>query len=412
MGLRVHTDFLQQMGTLRFGTSGWSYDEWLGVFYETAGESKLAAYSKVFNTAEIDSSFYRAPTKGMVLGWLRYSPEDFVFTAKVPQTVTHDRRIDVGKRAEEDLRAFCELMDPLNDAGKVGPLLLQLPPSLRFDPPVVQAFFEALPHRYKWALEFRNKSWLVPEAYDVLRQHGVAYTIVDEPLLPPDVHLTADFSYIRWHGRGNEPWYDYQYSEEELRAWVPKVEKIAEASDPVYGFFNNHFHGYAPENALQVLEMLGAITPAQAAMKSHIEDFRAGITRVAGGKYRAATLDAFSEGAPATPAMDTEVADALRAFLDAGRLDRAARIPDADVELTDEGEEVSARVKEYTVVVDMPGRTILHDCDDWSSRLVKREFCKHVAKAFLRMSPERALERLDRIRGERREWRFKVPDRD
>src|SRR3989475_11647592 len=87
------------LGTLRFGTSGWSYDEWLGVFYETASESKLDAYAKVFNTAEIDSSFYRAPTKGMVLGWLRYTPEDFVFAAKVPQTVTHDRPVDVGKRA-------------------------------------------------------------------------------------------------------------------------------------------------------------------------------------------------------------------------------------------------------------------------------------------------------------------------
>src|SRR5207249_5843015 len=96
------------MGTLRFGTSGWSYEEWLGVFYETASESKLAAYAKVFNTAEIDSSFYRAPAKGMVLGWLRYTPEDFVFAVKVPQTVTHDRRLDVAKKADEDIRSFCE----------------------------------------------------------------------------------------------------------------------------------------------------------------------------------------------------------------------------------------------------------------------------------------------------------------
>src|SRR3989442_1354666 len=163
------------MGALRFGTSGWSYEEWLGVFYETASESKLAAYSKVFNTAEIDSSFYRAPTEGMVLGWLRYTPEDFVFAAKVPQTVTHDHRLDVANHAEEDVRAFCELMDPLNDAGKLGPLLLQLPPSLRFDPGIVRRFFEALPHRYLWAIEFRNKSWLVPEADHLPRELPVAH---------------------------------------------------------------------------------------------------------------------------------------------------------------------------------------------------------------------------------------------
>ena len=397
------------MGTLRFGTSGWSYEEWLGVFYKTSGESKLAAYSKVFNTAEIDSSFYRAPSKGMVLGWLRYTPDDFVFTAKVPQTVTHDRRIDVRKNAEEDVRAFCELMDPLNDAGKLGPLLLQLPPSLRFDPEVVRGFFETLPHRYKWALEFRNKSWLVPEAYDLLRQYGVAYTIVDEPLLAPEVHLTADFSYIRWHGRGPDTWYDYHYSDEELREWAPKVEKIAEAADPVYGFFNNHFHGYAPENALQVLEMLGAITPPQAEMKKQIEDFRAGITRVAGGKYQAVTLDAFGDAAHVAPPADQEIADALRAFVDVGRLDRAARIPDSDVEIADEGDEIDARVKEYKVVVDFSKKTVLHDCEDWSSRLVKREFCKHVAKVFLRMERARALECLDRIRTDRSGWRFDVP---
>ena len=410
MGLKSPRIFpISAMGTLRFGTSGWSYEEWLGVFYETASESKLAAYAKVFNTAEIDSSFYRAPTKGMVLGWLRYTPEDFVFAAKVPQTVTHDRRIDVAKHAEEDVRAFCELMDPLNDAGKLGPLLLQLPPSLRFDPVIVRSFFETLPHRYKWAIEFRNKSWLVPEAYDLLREFRVAYTIVDEPLLPPDIHLTADFSYVRWHGRRKDNWYDYHYSEEELREWVPKVEKIAEASDPVYGFFNNHYHGYAPENGLQILEMLGVITPAQAEMKKHIEDFRAGITRVAGGKLQAMTLDSFADASAEVPPLDAGVADALKVFVDSGRLDRAARIPSVEVQVEVDKDEVRAKVKEYTVVVDFAKKTILHDCEDWSSRLVSRKFCKHVAAVFLRMNHQGALEALDKIRGERREWRFDVP---
>ena len=393
------------MGRLRFGTSGWSYEEWLGVFYRTATESKLSTYAGVFDTAEIDSSFYRPPTKGMVLGWLRYTPDDFVFTAKVPQTVTHDRRLDVGRKADEEVRSFCELMDPLNDAGKLGPLLLQLPPSLRFDPKAVKEFFEILPHRVKWAIEFRNRSWLVPEAYDLLRAHGVAYTVVDEPLLPPDAHVTAPFAYIRWHGHGRDPWYDYRYSEEELQEWVPKVEKIAEAADPVYGFFNNHYHGYAPENCLQVLEILGVITPVQKEMRQHIQDFREGVTRVAGGKVRATTLDAFEE----VPAMDTEVADALRAFMDKGRLERGARISAEDVEVSDEGDEVRARVGDYRVLIDFAAKTILHDCEDWSSRLVKREFCKHVAKVFLAMDRERAIERLGAIRSARSEWRFDVP---
>lgn len=393
------------MGRLRFGTSGWSYEEWLGVFYRTAAESKLASYAQVFDTAEIDSSFYRPPTKGMVIGWLRYTPDDFVFTAKVPQTATHDRRLDVAKKADDEVRAFTELMDPLNDAGKLGPLLLQLPPSLRFDPKAVKAFLETLPHRVRWAIEFRHRSWLVPEAYDLLREFGVAYTVVDEPLLPPDVHLTAPFSYIRWHGRGKDPWYDYPYMEAELREWIPKVEKIAEASDPVYGFFNNHYHGYAPEDCLQVLEMLGVATPAQKEMSEHIKDFREGVTRVAGAKVRATTLDAFEE----SPVMDTEVADALRAFVDKGRLDRGARISSDTVEISDEGNEVRARVGEYRVLIDFGAKTIVHDCEDWSSRLIKREFCKHVAKVFLSMDRDRAVECLGAIRGARSEWRFDVP---
>ena len=177
----------------------------------------------------------------------------------------------------------------------------------------------------------------------------------------------------------------------------------------MYGFFNNHYHGYAPENGLQILEMLGVITPAQAEMKKHIEDFRAGITRVAGGKLQAMTLDSFADASAEIPPLDAGVADALKVFVDSGRLDRAARIPSVEVQVEVDKDEVRAKVKEYTVVVDFAKKTILHDCEDWSSRLVSRKFCKHVAAVFLRMNHQGALEALDKIRGERREWRFDVP---
>src|SRR5438034_946207 len=120
------------MVRLRFGCSGWDYQEWIGPVYRNATESKLRAYSRIFDTAEINSTFYRAPSPGMVLGWARYTPEDLVFAAKVPQTVTHDRLLDLGKGADKALPAYCELMRPLLDAGKLGPLLLQQPlPRLR-----------------------------------------------------------------------------------------------------------------------------------------------------------------------------------------------------------------------------------------------------------------------------------------
>src|SRR2546426_59638 len=108
------------MVRLRFGCSGWDYQEWIGPVYRNASESKLRAYSRIFDTAEINSTFYRAPSPGMVQGWARFTPEDFVFAAKVPQTVTHDRLLDVAAGADKDLLAYCELMRPLLDAGKLG----------------------------------------------------------------------------------------------------------------------------------------------------------------------------------------------------------------------------------------------------------------------------------------------------
>jgi uncharacterized protein YecE (DUF72 family) len=91
----------------------------------------------------------------------------------------------------------------------------------------------------------------------VLRRYGVAYTVVDEPLLPPEVHLTADFSYFRWHGHGSPVWFDYRYSSTQLEEWAPKIRETAGKVKKFYGYFNNHYHGYAPENCLELLERLG-----------------------------------------------------------------------------------------------------------------------------------------------------------
>ncbi len=114
-------------------------------------------------------------------------------------------------------------------------------------------------------MEFRNLTWLLPstKTFSLLKQYGVTYTIVDEPLLPPEVHVTADFVYFRWHGKGEDIWFDYRYSEEELQPWVPKVQETANKVKKVYGYFNNHYHGYAPENCLYLLEKLGLLTDTQ-----------------------------------------------------------------------------------------------------------------------------------------------------
>src|SRR5207244_10683865 len=252
------------MVRLRFGCSGWDYQEWIGPVYRNATVSKLRAFSRIYDTAVINAPSYRAPSPGVVLGGARDTPEDFVFAAKVPQTVTHDRLLDLAKGADKDLLAYCELMRPLLDAGKLGPLLLQLPPRLRFQEATILRFLDVLPRDFTFALEPRNKPWMTMAAFDLLRAPGVAYTIVDEPLLPPDLHVTSAIAYLRWPGHGQDPWYNYRYSEEELKSWVPRVQQVASQAETVYAFFHNHFHGYAPENCIQVLRILGVQTQDQA----------------------------------------------------------------------------------------------------------------------------------------------------
>ena len=119
-------------GKIHLGTSGWSYNEWIGVLYETSRDSKLRTYSHVFSTAEIDSTFYASPSKGTIMGWLRYVNPDFVFTAKLPQIITHKKKLDLTKGVDEDVKRFCQLMAPLQQNGKLGCILIQLPPSLDF----------------------------------------------------------------------------------------------------------------------------------------------------------------------------------------------------------------------------------------------------------------------------------------
>jgi uncharacterized protein YecE (DUF72 family) len=251
------------LGNVFLGTSGWSYTEWEGPFYEKSEKRKLRAYSRVFRTVEIDSTFYRVPSKGTVMGWLRYSPSDFVFTAKLPKTITHDGMLGLKRDVAVALDGFLEVMRHLQLGGKLGCLLIQLPPKYDFNLENLEEFFKLLDPVFRYAVEFRHLSWMKNETWNLLRKYDVAYTVVDEPLLPPEVHLTTDFAYFRWHGKGQNPWFDYRYSKEELESWVPKVQDATGHVKKVYGYFNNHFHGYAPENCLQLIERLGLLSKEQ-----------------------------------------------------------------------------------------------------------------------------------------------------
>jgi len=379
------------------GTSGWSYREWVGPFYTEKDKSLLKAYTRVFKTVEIDSTFYRYPSKGIVMGWSRYSPEGFVYTAKLPKLITHDKKLDVAQGIQEDLGKFIELMEPLWLGGKLGCLLIQLPPKYDYKPKEFEQFLKILPRHIKFAVEFRDLSWMREETWTLLQKYGVAYAIVDEPLLPPEIHFTADFAYFRWHGKGTRPWYNYRYEKEELEPWVPKVKEATEKVKTVYGYFNNHYHGYAVENCLQVLEMLGVLSPKQAEAKNRVEDYFK-----TSAAFKEPKIEAFVEPS------ELDFESLLRAFLDAGKLKRAKGIKDDELRIDKETDErVEASIREYHIVIDFDARTILHDCADWSKMLPAKRFCKHIGKLLLSMDKERATNMLRKIYSQKEAWQFK-----
>ncbi len=276
---------------IRLGCAGWSYKEWIGPLYDP-DRSMLQQYSSIFDTVEIDSSFYKFPDEGTMLGLTRYTPRGFLFSAKMNQRFTHELRLKLDERAQTDLDSFCELLDPLLAKDKLACILIQLPPSLKRDDDLLQGFLAALPRRFNYSIEFRHPSWLIPNTYATLSKYNVAYCIVDEPLLPPEVQVTSDLGYIRWHGRGERPWYDYRYTKDQLTDWLPKVEEVRASTKQTLGIFNNHFRGYAPENCIQMMKMLGIAEEKHEAALKRIQDHIEGRTPPVEGEGM--TLDRFT----------------------------------------------------------------------------------------------------------------------
>jgi uncharacterized protein YecE (DUF72 family) len=275
---------------LYFGCAGWSYKEWVGPFYDP-GKSMLQQYSSVFDTVEIDSSFYRPPTEGTVLGLARYTKRGFMFSAKVYQKFTHDLRLKLNENSQSELEGFVQLFDPLLTQDRLGCFLIQLPPSLRKNDKLLEDFLSALPHRYDYVVEFRHKSWLDDAIWRILSKYETAYCIVDEPLLPPEIHITSSVGYIRWHGHGERPWYNYQYTQEQLQQWVPRIKEVQENTKRAFAIFNNHFHGYAPENCIQTMEMLGITQPKHQKTLKRLQTY---IERELAGLPPAGTLDQYA----------------------------------------------------------------------------------------------------------------------
>jgi uncharacterized protein YecE (DUF72 family) len=265
---------------LRLGTSSWSTPSWTGVFYPagTTPADFLARYAERYNTVEIDNTFYRIPTPAMVKKWGAATPEGFVFAAKVPQIITHEKAL---AGCQEEILQFLGAMEGLGN--KLGPLLLQFPyfnknafPSSTQFLQRLAGFLEKLPCAFHWAVEIRNKSWLTPALFKILREHQTAYTLVDQAWMPAiqqvlrtDDPLTADFSYIRWLGdrKGIEEittsWDKVVLDRTaDLQRWVEPVRHILAEGKVVYGFFNNHYSGHAPASLDQFQRLMAAPPPS------------------------------------------------------------------------------------------------------------------------------------------------------
>ena len=269
--------------------SGWKYDDpiekggWIGVFYPEKKTRFLKFYSDYFNTAEFDAVFYKEKyvlmSKGTFIGLSRAAPEGFEFSVKVPEIITHEKKLSIHQGALADFEKYLEMLEPLKAYNKLGAILFQLPPYFTVDDfSKIEPFLAQLPKGYDYAVEFRHASWQTECALELLRQHNIASVLTDSP--DPSLQflsnpvVTADHSFIRLHGRNHGYWYNYLYSKKELEPWVGKVNEIAKQTRKLRIYFNNHYAGAAIINAIQFEEMWGRkLSDDEKQVLQHAEQF-------------------------------------------------------------------------------------------------------------------------------------------
>jgi uncharacterized protein YecE (DUF72 family) len=253
-------------GTALVGTQGWSYPAWVGPFYPpgTRAADMLRVYARGFRTVEVDATFYATPAEPVVRGWADRVPRGFCLSLKVPQEVTHERRL---VDAEAPLSKFVERARLLGP--KLGPLLLQTPPDWTPSAAArdaLAAFLPILPQDLKWAIEFREPGWLDDATVTLLAGHGVALALTDGRWLPRARVLalaaepTADFAYVRWLGPDRRLT-DYSRiqvnRDRDLALWAGALVALRRRVRTVYAYFNNHFEGHAPASARAMQALLG-----------------------------------------------------------------------------------------------------------------------------------------------------------
>jgi uncharacterized protein YecE (DUF72 family) len=239
---------------VRVGCSGWNYPHWRERVYPKGCPTSrwLEFYAGLFDTVEVNTTFYRLPKRDSVARWVEQTPGGFVFAVKMSRYITHLKRLS---DLEGGIARFYERIEPLAESQKLGPVLWQLPPNFKRNDERLAAALEQLPTG-RHCFEFREPSWYTGEVYELLREHGVALVIPDSPRYPfRTLDLTADWTFVRFHHgsrgrRGN-------YSDTELDEWAQRIDAWRRDAE-VYVYFNNDWEGFAVANSLRLRDLLAA----------------------------------------------------------------------------------------------------------------------------------------------------------
>ena len=244
------------MHKVHIGTSGWAYPSWKPDFYpaKTPSTKLLDYYSTQLNCVEVNYTFRARPAVKTLQNWATVTPDGFTFVAKAHQRITHFKRL---KDVAEDVREFGTSLQPLFEAGRLGPVLFQLPPNLKASPDLLTEVLRPLPRSQRFAMEFRHASWFEPAIFDRMRDHNVALCIAEnEDLQTPEV-FTADFSYFRFRYS--------DYTSEQLQQLRERVLTASTHGD-VFAFMKHEDEPRGALNARKLLEILKATAaPAQSA---------------------------------------------------------------------------------------------------------------------------------------------------
>jgi uncharacterized protein YecE (DUF72 family) len=239
-------------GSIHIGCSGWVYKHWRGILYPEGLPQKrwFERYAQDFDTVEINASFYRLPLASTFDGWRDKAPPGFRYALKVNRFITHLKKLVGVADAVQDFAALARRLEH-----SLGPLLYQLPPSLKRDLGRLEGFLQTVPRDLINVFEFRNPEWYVAETYDLLDRYGASFCVHDMPGSKTARIAVGPIAYLRFHGGEGKYW--GRYSDEGLLSWTDWILNQSRQGRSVWCYFNNDIHGHAIHDAQTLKSMVG-----------------------------------------------------------------------------------------------------------------------------------------------------------